>query len=159
MPCSNNTLWPRFWKHVNKRGPLPLRRKYLGRCWVWTGSTNQDGYGQIGTRAGLAMVHRVHWSLKRGPIPPGEEIIHRCDNTRCIRLFHLRPATHAANMRDMVLKGRSRAPLRHPKRLSYQQVLKIRSLWKQGVRQVILAKRFDRQPNTICKIVNGKRWC
>jgi len=49
----------------------------------------------------------VAWLVKHGtPIPPGLYALHSCDNQMCFNADHLRPGTHAENMRDMVQRQR-----------------------------------------------------
>lgn len=85
-------------------------------CWNWTGST--DGrYGQIFYCRRLWKSHRVSWTVFRGPIPEGLNVLHRCDNTRCINPDHLFLGTQSDNLIDCAGKGRSGAKTR-PDRLA-----------------------------------------
>lgn len=91
----------RFWPKVDKspgHGPQ-------GECWVWTASTNPDGYGNL-NHGKENRAHRVSWKIHNGPIPPDLQVLHRCDNPPCVRPDHLWLGTHADNMRDMGIKGR-----------------------------------------------------
>jgi hypothetical protein len=79
-------------------------------CWEWTGGTNQYGYGLIaltvsGRRTSRA-THRHQWICAHGPIPPGQHVMHTCDNRLCINLDHLRLGSPKDNIRDMMKKGR-----------------------------------------------------
>jgi HNH endonuclease len=90
---------PRFWPKVRK----------TKTCWLWTGSKNNKGYGQlrVGGRKGSARsAHRIAWELANGPLVPGRCILHRCDTPACVRPDHLFEGSKADNTRDMVLKGR-----------------------------------------------------
>lgn len=83
--------------------PLVRRETEPPYCIVWTGTRVRSGYGLYrGRRA-----HRVAYELAYGPIPPGLEVMHRCDNRPCVRPEHLWAGTHADNMRDKVAKGRA----------------------------------------------------
>ena len=76
-------------------------------CWKWTGATNGTGYGSFGFRHGDdRLAHRVAYELIYGPIPPGLFVLHRCDNTLCVRPDHLFLGTHQDNIDDMVRKRR-----------------------------------------------------
>jgi hypothetical protein len=92
----------RFWKRVTRGEP--------GECWNWRGTLNRLGYGQIGRGAARNVgAHRVSYELHFGPIPAGAHILHSCDNRACVNPAHLRPGTHAENMRDRSERGRVNA--------------------------------------------------
>lgn len=69
-------------------------------CWLWTGNTYRNGYGQVyrGPGEGSALVHRVVWQMLVGPIPEGLEIDHLCRVRLCVNPAHLEPVTRAENM-------------------------------------------------------------
>jgi len=161
MLCKDSTLEKRLWRKVDKCGPVPAHRPELGSCWIWTGSTNQSGYGLIGTSVGLRTTHHVAWKLAGNEISDGKKLCHFCDVPNCVRLSHLFVGTHQDNMLDMETKGRGRHPSgdeHYKSRLKPEQVREIRKLWAEGVPQTKLSKMFQREPNTISKIVNRKRW-
>ena len=78
-------------------------------CWLWTGALYPNGYGAVAGREQLA--HRAAWRFEFGEIPPGMQVLHRCDVTFCVNPSHLFLGTHQDNMRDKALKGRAHGPL------------------------------------------------
>lgn len=100
-----NDVENRLWSRVRKDGP---KYKNLGRCWIWTGATTQGGYGNLFDRvkSKTVYVHRFSWELHYGEIPKGLWVLHRCDNTICVRPSHLFLGTQTDNMQDMVAKNR-----------------------------------------------------
>jgi hypothetical protein len=87
-------------------------------CWIWLGSIDHWGYGQIRIcRAdqqalglkGTQAAHRMSWVCYRGDIPDGLCVLHSCDNTVCVNPEHLWLGTLKDNSRDMVAKGRHRS--------------------------------------------------
>ena len=81
-------------------------------CWIWTSSTDQDGYGAfVGEAAGqmFRRAHRWSWAHHNNQrVPLGAHICHTCDNPRCVNPAHLFLGDPLANMRDKVAKGRLR---------------------------------------------------
>lgn len=70
------------------------------RCWRWTGSSDRQGYGRIGTTAGKnTAAHRIAYETFVGAIPAGLVIDHLCRNKWCVNPDHLEPVTQAENVR------------------------------------------------------------
>jgi len=90
-----------FWSHILKRGP--------DECWEWTGHVSIYGYGTYNGLVELLGTNRCSrqaYILTKGEIPPGLQVLHRCDNRKCCNPKHLRLGTHQENMDDMTQKGR-----------------------------------------------------
>lgn len=77
-----------------------------GTCLEWTGATHR-GYGQIGVGGKALYAHRVAWMLEHGDIPDGMHACHHCDNPPCCNVEHLFLGDDAANVADMIAKGRA----------------------------------------------------
>jgi hypothetical protein len=100
------TLMERIWSRV-KRGAAD-------ECWLWTGATNDKGYGFAWMDGRSVRVHRVVFEQENGPIPLGFEPLHSCDNPPCCNPGHLVLGTHAQNVADMATKLRSTHGERNP---------------------------------------------
>lgn len=78
-------------------------------CLLWMGNM-RAGYGRVPVSTGSNEkrgAHVVAWELHHGrPVPPGMDVLHKCDNTACIEPTHLKLGTHQDNMDDKVAKGR-----------------------------------------------------
>lgn len=111
---------------VNHAPPAPLIDRFWLRvqksdaCWLWTGATDEEGYGRLHTSKTIEqLAHRFSYECHVGPIPEGKIICHSCDvnyppgdNTyrRCVRPGHLYAGTDLENARDRV---RRRETWRH----------------------------------------------
>jgi hypothetical protein len=85
----------RFWNKVDKSG----------KCWLWMGHRNEQGYGQYYYQSRLQRAHRVSYILTGHTIPLTYMLDHLCRNTSCVNPEHLEPVTN----RENVLRGRSSA--------------------------------------------------
>ncbi len=91
-----------------------------GGCIEWAKATNRDGYGKFQIGGKTVAVHRYAWERMNGPIPDGMFILHACDNPPCCNTSHMSLGDNAANMQDMLAKGRgwnqkkTRCPYGHP---------------------------------------------
>lgn len=93
--------------------PRPAIERLLARieidpgteCWLWTGSTGANGYGQIGVGSvldgtrGLATTHRVAYEAMVGVIPDGMVLDHLCRVRLCANPDHLEPVTFVENVK------------------------------------------------------------
>lgn len=80
------------------------------QCWEWTGHTLSTGYGQLTLQKDKRRIrwraHRLAYLVFNGSLPDGALILHSCHNRACVNPDHLRPGTHADNMREMAEAGR-----------------------------------------------------
>lgn len=81
-------------------------------CVVWAAGKS-NGYGMFWTGTKCDWVHRWVWEEANGPIPPGYEIDHRCENKSCVRLSHLRLATKPQNNQRRKFRKLPRAGARN----------------------------------------------
>jgi len=70
-------------------------------CWLWTGFTNSDGYGYIGSKS----VHREIFKMYKR-LPEGKSVLHKCDVRNCVNPDHLYAGTQQQNIKDMMKRGR-----------------------------------------------------
>ena len=101
--CQRGTRWERRLFNF-------VRINVDTRCWEWTGTLDQNGYGRLGVRRDgwprNPTAHRLSYDLYRGEIPSGIFVLHRCDNPPCCNPSHLFLGTQADNIHDMLSKGR-----------------------------------------------------
>lgn len=96
----------RFWKKVNKEGPIPTHRPELGPCWIWTAGLTRNQYGQFYYHGTPQHAQRVAYRIAYNTDPAEFNVLHHCDNPPCQNPGHLFLGTQADNMQDKVNKGR-----------------------------------------------------
>lgn len=147
MPKANTP--ESFWKRVKKSNG----------CWEWQGALNKDGYGSVSWQCENIGTHRIVALLdgRIEGIRDPKHVLHKCDNRRCCRPDHLFIGTQSDNVYDMLNKGRHKVPsgeAHSNARLSDKEVIEIRELHKQGVKQCVLVKQFKSTKSTINYIVH-----
>lgn len=155
----------RFWKSVNKNGPIhPIH----GQCWVWIKSL-QNGYGQFTISNGSKWIHvyahRFSWQVANGSIKDDLWVLHRCDNPRCVRPDHLFLGTSSDNQLDLENKaiGRTGIPVNVGEsnsacKLTGEIVVEIRVRHSLGEIGAELAREFDISESQLYRIINRKSW-
>lgn len=159
-------LVERFWKYVQK----------TDGCWLWTGSANGHGYGQLskpdegGKRMRPFAAHRLSYEIHSGVIPAGLYVCHRCDNPPCVNPAHLFLGTAKDNMVDARDKGRMRGPRlvgrqQSQAKLTEDAVREIRAVYarRSGAKvpdgtRVSLARKFGVSVNLISHVAAGIDW-
>jgi hypothetical protein len=96
--CNNLSLLERL---LNK-----IKINEVTDCWEWQASVNNIGYGFIRDEGKMRTAHRVSYEQHIGPIPLGKQVLHTCDNPKCVNPNHLWIGTIKDNMQDKVKKGR-----------------------------------------------------
>lgn len=147
-------------KRIPPEERLAKNTKREGGCLVWTGPQTHDGYGVMGIgRNKQFRAHRVAFQLANGPIPAGLLVCHSCDKPLCVEPTHLFLGTPLDNMRDMIRKGRKRAPKgeQHPgAKLTNSQAEEIKSLRESGEKLLAIATKFGVSFQHISSICNRR---
>jgi hypothetical protein len=142
-----------FWQKVDKTGD----------CWIWLRHIDpRFGYGITSYKGKAWKTHRLAWFFTFGEIPENMKVLHKCDNTKCVRPDHLFLGTQEDNIKDMVSKNRQKNSPRFGEenpmsKLTEEQVKEIRSRYVSG-NGYKLAKEFGVWPMTINRIVRNVTW-
>lgn len=103
-----------LWAKVDKAGPVPEYRPDLGVCWLWTGATMPNGYGNAWNGSEVVGAHRAVYELVVGPIPEGMDLDHLCRVRNCVRPSHVEPVTRSENMvRSPLVGAKTHCPAGH----------------------------------------------
>ena len=144
-----------FWGLVNKRGPVPTHRPELGNCWTW----HKGDRGRVGVAGKIYLCSRVAWFLAHGRWPK-PFALHHCDNPACVRPEHLFEGDQAANMHDMIAKGRERhvAPIGEAHGCAKLTADIVREIRRSQEPHVTLARKYGVTPTAIYNIRKHRVW-
>ena len=124
-----------IWERLNKR----IDRSGANNCHIWKGAKCKAGYGVFkifeknnSKNCRMFRSHRLIYELTKGSINE-LFILHSCDNPLCVNPDHLRPGTHAENMRDKVIR----------KRQPYGEQVKISKLIGEQVQEIRNLRNFE----------------
>jgi hypothetical protein len=154
MPRPRTDPAVRYLVKVDERGP--------DECWPWLASCHKNGYGQFHDGVTQVTAHRFGYRTRVGPIPPGQCVLHTCDNPPCQNPDHWFLGTQKNNADDRETKLRGN----HPRgvrqgnaRLTEEDVMTIRRRYQAGEHATALANAYE-VPNSsyIYAIVHGKKW-
>lgn len=144
----------RFWKFVDKKSD--------NECWNWLGGIKDTGRGNFYLDGKTIQAHRMSWLIHFGEIPDGLDVLHTCDNGKCVNPNHLFLGTQLDNIRDMESKGRAvhlRGDNDPKSKLTESQVKEIFFLYKpKEFSQFKLAKMFKVSRSTIEAVLHKKTW-
>jgi hypothetical protein len=139
--------------------------KNENECWNWLNLINSGGYGQFKYDSKTIGAHRISYILSNGKILEGMNILHRCDNKRCVNSKHLFLGTHQDNSDDMFNKGRDRCSHNqngedNPNtNLTWELVNKIRKeYFENDISMDMLGKKYGITHSTIGFIIDNKTW-
>jgi predicted XRE-type DNA-binding protein len=170
-------LADRVWSKIDKNGPIPGHCPERGPCWEWTaavGVKHQYGIINVGGKSKLA--HRVVWEMVVGPIPEGMDVLHHCDNRRCVKadpdpaLSHLYLGNDLENSHDAWSRGRAvkppqPSPEQYPRgekhgnaKLTDAIVTEIHRLRAEGWSQTRIAVHVGVHQTHVSRVLLGKAW-
>lgn len=156
-PLKKLTLEARFMRFFNRS----VRTE--SGCIEWPGrrKTGKFPYGVItieipGKGSKIIRAHRVSYSIHKGPIPEGMNVLHTCDNPPCVNPDHLFLGTRDDNNKDCKAKGRNIVGARHWRaKFTDEDIVFIR---KSSLSAHELAQIYNVVSSTITRIRSGSRW-
>lgn len=138
----------------------------IDSCWPFTRSIGTNGYGlfelpryQLSNGRNSKRIRIIssrfsfwlyHLKLK-GWHSDFDEVCHTCDNPACVNPTHLFEGTTKDNQIDAAKKNRK------AKKLSLEDVVQIRKLSALGMKQQLLANKFNLHPSVVSRIISGVR--
>ncbi len=124
----------------------------------WEHQQRSGRYATASYKGTPWLAHRLSFFLAYGR-EPQLQILHICDNGKCVRPDHLREGTQAENMADMVAKDRQLKGSKNPaSKLVETEVRQIKHRLSDGASLLELAIEFHVSFHCISKIKTGKNW-
>jgi glutamate mutase epsilon subunit len=166
-------------KSNTKRFKLIVLKKLKNKCVVCQSHNNKNRYVSIlignkknGKQTNL---HRVVYERKHNiRLLKKDNVLHRCDNNKCVNIDHLWLGTHQDNMNDMMNKNRNAFGEKQGlHKLTEKNIRLIRKLSKmkklsenkRNIRKIkkkypnkVLAKMFKVDCGHISRVISGKVW-
>lgn len=132
-------------------------------CWEWPGSLSKSGYGQISVGDKMWRSHRYAYTVSKGPIPDGMFVLHKCDNRKCCKPWHLYRGDQQQNMDDMKKRNRHkphvpRGEIHSDSKLTEADVVEIRGRRENGELLREIAEDFPVDYTYISRICLRKTW-
>lgn len=130
-------------------------------CWEWQGTITSLGYAVIKLNKKSIRANRFSWFINRGPIPWYADVLHHCDNPKCVNPNHLFLGTGKINMEDKITKGRHRCGIGENQGHSIfteDAVRDMRKLYEDGWTQRAIAKKHRCSAQTVWPIVHRINW-
>lgn len=143
----------RFLNHVHK----------TDTCWIWTGAKKGQNYGSFSLKGKDYRAHRISYKIFISEYDNNLNVLHKCDNSLCVRPDHLFLGTHKDNMMDKVNKNRQSklsgesCPAH---KLTESEVIEIKQSFKKKYRGLFkdLAKKYKVSSGCIEDIYHGRTW-
>lgn len=130
-------------------------------CWLWTGSTSTNGYGNLRGTDRNVSAHKTSYQIYKGSVPNGLLVLHRCDVRNCVNPDHLFLGTSSDNMIDMFSKNRGkvhRGEKHFRSKLKSGSIQIIKDTYKAGFTQKDIANYFHVDQRVICKVVRNESY-
>lgn len=127
-------------------------------CWEWIHATTK-GYGRKRVNGKPVTVTRIVYEMFKGPLQPGQGVLHSCDNPPCCNPAHLFAGDQLVNNQDKASKGRAPIGEGHKNsRFTRADVIEMRRLRRQHFTLYQIAAQFGTNHRRVGKIVSGQAW-
>lgn len=149
----------RYRNDGDQRHAARITRGEPEECWLWTGTVNGNGYGQLSIAKRTVLAHVKAYTDAHGPVPTGMQVCHTCDERLCCNPAHLWAGSPAQNQYDKGAKGRAaKGTANAAAKLNDDAVRHIRERLARGDLHREIAATYGVSRPIIDRIANGKAW-
>lgn len=129
-------------------------------CWEWFGHIMDNGYGRFMVNRILYRPHIISYAYYNKLEKVDLQVLHECDNKKCVNPNHLFLGTTQNNTQDKVNKGRqAKGEIIGTSKLTDEEVIEIRLKYKTNkYTQRRLAGEYGINQRVIWYIVNNIHW-
>lgn len=139
----------------------PVTKRFLkffligDSCWEWIGSLNKQGYGRFSVfKNRVVSAHRIAYQIFKGKKDLDFlDVLHKCDNPKCVNPAHLYLGEDKANTDDRMIRER------HNFKLNPEIAREIIEKYKTGLyTQKQLSSEYHVNQSQISRITTKQRW-
>lgn len=129
-------------------------------CWEWQGAGGKYGFMKLPGSRINEYSHRLSYMIYKAEFEGSDQVLHECDNPRCVNPRHLFLGSQKQNMQDMKMKDRHLNGEKNSKaKLTEDQVKEILGwLELKEFSQKTIAAEFGVGQMEISRISRGLRW-
>jgi hypothetical protein len=152
-------------EHLRARFLNSIATDPITGCWIWRLAKRHYGYGVITVSGKRMSAHRIAYTIFRGEIPFGSQVLHDCDTPSCVNPEHLHIGDAFQNMREALARNRLSVPKHRSygeangsAKLTAASVVEIRSRLSAGSTNAEIAKAFSVSRSLISQIRRRVIW-
>lgn len=133
-------------------------------CWLWSGATNDAGYGQVSKNGVRIYVHRAMYEIYKGPLRSDLHALHSCDCPPCCNPWHLSAGTASNNHLHALMRNRwhlhnpANGERHHSAVLTESLVLQMRRAHAAGQAMASIARQHAIAKATARQAILGETW-
>lgn len=120
-------------------------------CQEWQSVIHWSGYGKFHLDGEQMFAHRAAYLLFVGEIPNGMQVLHKCDNRKCVNLAHLYLGDAKQNAKDKVERCRWWGRMK----FDASTIDKCKRMYSEGMTQQAIAKLIGMDQTSVSRFVRG----